>query len=136
MYRASGRRTFATDPSKRGRYLRFVGTMETLMAWADTEIEVPSPPETKTDPQAAPRLKLPSDEGSVTVVRRFYQGVTFVMTRVYPSPEAGELLRDEGPTLARSETVLGTLKRVVLRCPVVEVSQGITAVLAPPDVSE
>lgn len=136
VYRVPGRGTFATGLSRRGRYLRSIGTIEELMAWTDTEIEVVSLPEKKTDPRTAALLNLPSDELSVMVVRRFYEGVPFVVTHVHLAPEVGERLRAESPTLKGSETVLGTLERAILPFPVVGVSQDITAVLAPPDISE
>ena len=136
VYRVPGRGTFATGLAKSGRYLRSLGTIEELMAWADTEIEVLRPPETTTNERAAKRLGLPSDEVSVLLVRRFYEGVPFVVTRIYLSPEVGESLRAVYSTMNGSETVLGTLERVdALPIPVAEVSQDITAVLAPPDLS-
>lgn len=134
VYRVPGRGTFATGLSKRGQYLRSIGTIEELMAWTDTEIEVLRPPETKTDAKAAIRLGLPSEEVSVLVVRRFHEGVPFVITHVYLPPEVGEQLRAEAPSLKGSGTVLGTLERFI-PLPVAGASQDITAVSAPPDLS-
>jgi DNA-binding GntR family transcriptional regulator len=136
VYRVPGRGTFVTGLSRRGRYLRSIGTIEELMAWTGTEIEVLHAPATKMDAKAARRLGLPSDEVSVLDVRRLYEGVPFVVTRIYLSIEVGERLKDEAlPLLKGSETVLGTLERLVLPFPIAGVSQDITAVFAPPDLS-
>lgn len=135
VYRVPGRGTFATGLSKRGRYLPSIGTIEELMAWGGTEIEVLRPPETTTNERAAKRLGLPSDEVSVLQVRRFYEGVPFVVTHIYLSPEVGERLRAVYSAMKGSETVLGTLERLVLPIPVAGVSQEITAVLGTPDLS-
>ncbi len=135
VYRVPGRGTFATGLSKRGHYLRSIGTIEELMAWTDSEIEVLHPPETKTDAKAAIRLGLPSEEVSVLVVRRFYEGAPFVITHVHLPPKLGERLRTEAlPSLKGSGTVLGTLERFI-PFPVAGASQDITAVPAPPDLS-
>jgi GntR family transcriptional regulator len=136
VYRVPGRGTFVTDLSRRGRYLRSIGTLEELMAWAGTEIEVLHAPATRMDTKAAGRLGLPSDEVSVLDVRRLYEGVPFVVTRIYLSIEVGDRLKDEAlPLLEGSETVLGTLERLVLPFPIAGVSQDITAAFAPPELS-
>lgn len=134
VYRIPGRGTFATGLSERGHYLRSIGTIEELMAWTDTEIEMLSPPETKTDPKAAARLGLPSEEVSVVVVRRLYEGVPFVVTHVYLPPEIGNRLSTEALSPQGSGTVLGTLERFI-PLPVAGASQDITAVSAHPDIS-
>jgi GntR family transcriptional regulator len=136
VYRIPGRGTFATSLSQRGHYLRSLGTIEELMAWTGSEIEVLHPPEMKTDAEAARRLGLSSDEVSVLVVRRFYEGVPFVVTYVCLSPEVGERLKAEALYPEGSGTVLGTLEQSILRLPVGGASQDITAVFAPPDVAE
>src|SRR5919112_1709194 len=83
VYRVPGRGTFVTGLSRRGRYLRSIGTIEELMAWTGTEIEVLHAPATRMDVKAAGRLGLPSDEVSVLDVRRLFEGVPFVVTRIY-----------------------------------------------------
>src|SRR5215210_7092576 len=47
VYRVPGRGTFATSLSEHGRYLRSIGTVEDLMAWTGSEIEVLHPPKRK-----------------------------------------------------------------------------------------
>ncbi len=135
VYRVPGRGTFAIGPSKRGHYLRSIGSIEELMAWTDTEIEVLRPPKTKTDAKAAMRLGLSSDEVAVMVTRRYYMRVPFVVTHVHLSPEVGGRMKSEASIPEGSGTVLGTLERSILPYPVAGVSQDITAVSAPPDIS-
>ena len=135
VHRIPGRGTFATDLSKGGHYLRSIGTIEELMAWAGSEIEVLQHPETRTEAEAARNLGLPSDEVSVLVVRRFYEGVPFVVTRVYLPPEVGERLKAKALYPEGSGTVLGVLEEFILPRPVAGASQDITAVFAPPDVA-
>ncbi len=134
VYRVPGRGTFVTGLSRRGHYLRSIGTIEELMAWTDTGIEVLRPPETKTDEKAAARLGLPSEEVTVLVVRRFHEGVPFVVTHVYLPPELGERLKAQPLSLQGSGTVLGTLERFI-PLPIAGASQDITAVSAPPHLS-
>jgi GntR family transcriptional regulator len=95
-----------------------LGTIEELMAWTGSEIEVLRPPETRTDTEAARRLGLPSDEVSGLIVRRFYEGVPFVVTHVCLSPEAGERLKTEALYPEGSVAVLGTLEQSILPHPV------------------
>ena len=135
VYRVPGRGTFATGPSRRGHYLRSIGTIEELMAWTDTEIEVLRPPETKTDAQAAVRLGLSSDEVVVLVVRRYYKGVPLVVTHVHLPPEVDGRMHPEALSPKGSGNVLGTLEKSILPHPVAGVSQNITAVSAPSSVS-
>ena len=47
VYRMPGRGTFATSLSERGHYLRSLGTIEELMAWTGSGIEVLHPPRRK-----------------------------------------------------------------------------------------
>src|SRR5918994_7603648 len=131
VYRVPGRGTFVTDLSRRGRYLRSIGTLEELMAWTGTEIEVLHAPATRMEAKAAGRLGLPSDEVSVLDVRRLYEGGPFVVTRIYLAIEVGDRLKDEAlPLLEGSETVLGTLESLVLPFPLAGGSQAITAAFA------
>src|SRR5918993_4086775 len=80
VYRVPGRGTFVTGlSSRRGRYLSSVGTLEEMMTWAGTEMEVLAPPETFEDPEAASRLALPSAEVAKLVVRRSFEGNPFAI---------------------------------------------------------
>ncbi len=96
VYRVPGRGTFVTGLSKSGRYLRLMGTLEEIMAWTGTEMEVLAPVELREKPDAAARLELPSEEVATLVVRRLYEGVPFVVTHIYLPPEVGKRMRAEG----------------------------------------
>jgi GntR family transcriptional regulator len=135
VYRVPGRGTFVTGLSRQGRYLRSIGTIEELMSWAGTEMEVLSPFEVRTEPEAAARLDLPGEEVAVLVVRRLYEGVPFVVTHVKVSPELGERMQAENLPTDGSGTVLGTLERFLPR-PVAAVSQDITAIPSPAELSD
>jgi GntR family transcriptional regulator len=135
VYRVPGRGTFVTSLSKRGRYLRLMGTLEEIMSWTGTEMEVLAPVELREGPDAAARLGLPSDEVAAVVVTRLYEGVPFVVTHIYLPPEVGELMRAEGLPANGPGTVIGTLEEHFISSPVAEVSQDITAVPTPADVS-
>ena len=135
VYRVPGRGTFVTGLAKRGRYLRLMGTLEEIMSWTGTEMEVHDPVELREDPDAAARLELPnSGEVAALVVRRLYEGLPFVVTRIYLPPEPAKRMRDEGLPVSGPATVIGTIERFI-SSPVAEVSQDIAAVPAPVDVS-
>ncbi len=135
VYRVPGRGTFVTGLSRRGRYLRLMGTLEEIMSWTGTEMEVLDPVELREEPDAAARLELPSDEVAALVVRRLYEGLPFVVTRIYLPPEPAKRMRDEGLPANGTGTVIGTLEERFIPSPVAEVSQDITAVPTPADVS-
>lgn len=125
VYRVPGRGTFVTGLAKRGRYLRSIGTLEELMSWPGTEMEVIEPVEVVTDAGAA-RLELLTEEVATLLVRRLYEGSPFVVTRIYLAPEVGEQMRAEGWPAETDSTVIGTLDKFIPR-PVAGVSQSITA---------
>jgi DNA-binding GntR family transcriptional regulator len=134
VYRVSGRGTFVTGLSRRGRYLRVMGSLEEIMSWTGTEMEVIEPIEFRDDADAAARLERPSDEVAALVVRRLYEGLPFVVTHVYLPPEPAKRMRDEGLPANGASTVIGTIERFI-PLPVARVSQDITAVPTPADVS-
>ena len=135
VHRVPGRGTFVTSLSKRGRYLRLMGTLEEIMSWPGTEMEVLDPVELREEPVAAARLELPdSEEVAALLVRRLYEGLPFVVTRVYLPPQPGERMRDEGLPANGPGTVIGTIERFI-SSPVAGVGQDIVAIPAPADVS-
>lgn len=125
VYRVPGRGTFVTGLAKRGRYLRSIGTIEELMSWPGTEMEVIEPVQVVTDEEAA-RLELPTEEVATLLIRRLYEGSPFVVTRIYLSPEVGEQMKAEGWPAETNSTVIGTLERFIPRA-VAGASQSITA---------
>ena len=134
VYRVPGRGTFVTGLSKRGRYLRVMGTLEEIMSWTGTDMEVLAPVELRKEPKAAARLELPSEEVAALVIRRLYEGVPFVATHIYLPPEPAKRMRDEGLPANGPGTVIGTIERFI-SFPVARVSQEITTVPTPEDVS-
>jgi DNA-binding GntR family transcriptional regulator len=111
-----------------------MGTLEEIMAWPGTEIEVLAPVELREEPEAATRLKLPSEEVAALVVRRLYEGLPFVVTHVYLPPQLGKRMRDEGLPANGPGTVIGTIERFI-SSPVARVSQDTTAAPTPAGVS-
>ena len=135
VYRVPGRGTFVTSFSRRRRYLRLMGTLEEIMSWTDTELEMIEPVELREEPDAAARLELPSSEEVASlVVRRLYEGVPFVATHIYLPPEPAKRMLDEGLPANGPGTVIGTIEGFI-SSRVAGVSQDITAVPAPADVS-
>lgn len=130
VYRVPGRGTFVTGLSKRGKYLRSIGTIEELMSWPGTEMEMVEPVEIIADDEAAARLELPTEEVATLLIRRLYEGSPFAVTRVYLPPEAGKRMKDEGLPAKGDKTVLDTLERFIPR-PIAGASQIITAEPAP-----
>lgn len=134
VYRVPGRGTFVTEFSRRGRYVRSIGTLEEMLTWAGTEMEVLAPPEVVEEPEAASRLKLPSAEVAVVLVRRSFEGTPFAVTHVYLPPDVGRRMRAEGLPPDGPGTVMGAAERFVT-LPIAGVSLDITAIPAPSDVS-
>jgi GntR family transcriptional regulator len=134
VYRVPGRGTFVTGLSRRGRYLRVMGSLEEIMAWTGTEMEVVDPVELREEPVAATRLELPSEQVATLVVRRLYEGLPFVVTHICLPPEPAKRMRDEGLPASGAGTVIGTIERFI-PFPVARVSQDITAVPISTDVS-
>jgi GntR family transcriptional regulator len=135
VYRVPGRGTFVTGlSSRRGRYLRSIGTLEEMITWAGTEMEVLAPPETCEEPEAASYLALPSAEVAKLVVRRSFEGNPFAVTDIYIHPEVGRRMRAEGSPPDGPRSVIGTVQDY-LPLPVAGASLDITAVSAPADIS-
>lgn len=136
VYRVPGRGTFATSLSEHGRYLRSLGTVDDLMAWANTEVELLCPISIEEDEEAARLLWLPTPEVSVLVMRRYYDGEPFALTRVYLAPELGTQLAEKNVFTQRipRATVIANIEPLLLH-PVAGVSQEVTAEPIPADVA-
>ncbi|MCA3748162.1 MAG: GntR family transcriptional regulator, partial [Rubrobacter sp.] len=130
VYRVPGRGTFVTGFSRRGRYLRSIGTLEEMMSWTGTEMEVLEPVEIVQDREHAECLALPSAEVAALKIRRLYENRPFVVTRVYLTPQAGRRLQEKNLPASGPGTVIGTVESV-LPSPVVGASQEVTAIPAP-----
>jgi GntR family transcriptional regulator len=130
VYRVPGRGTFVTGLAKRGQYLRSIGTIEELMSWPGTEMEVIESLEVVTDTSAAARLELLTEEVATLLVVRLYGDSPFVVTRIYLPPDVAKQMRAEGRPAKTDSTVIGTLDEFIPH-PVAAASQIITAELLP-----
>ncbi len=136
VYRVPGRGTFATHLSERGRYLRSIGTVEDLMVWSDTSVELLRPISIQEDEAAARLLGLRAPEVALLLMRRHHDGLPFALARVYLAPELGTQLA-QNDTFARSTpnaTVIGAIEPLLER-PIAGASQEITAEPVPADVA-
>jgi GntR family transcriptional regulator len=136
VYRVPGRGTFATSLSEHGRYLRSIGTIEDLMEWADTNVELLRPISIEENEEAARLLGLPSPEVSVLVMRRHYDGLPFALTRVYLASELGTQLA-ENNVFAQSipNAIVIAAIEPLLDYPIAGASQEVTAGPLPADVA-
>jgi GntR family transcriptional regulator len=134
IYRVQGRGTFASSRggyrTERGRYLRNIGSLEEIVVWPDTNMEVIEPFTTRVDPTMAARLELTYIEVSRAVVRRWFADVPFVLTRHYVAPALGTLLRKEKIPSPGEGTVIGAAEKH-LPAKVAGARQDITAMSAP-----
>lgn len=128
--RIPGRGTFVTGLSQRGKYLRSIGTIEEVMSWPDTQMEVMSRAETKEEPEIAGRLALPNYEVAVLVVRRLYEGIPFALTYVYLAPDTAEALEADSLPVKGYGTIIHAVGEALQRS-IAGASQNVTAVPAP-----
>jgi GntR family transcriptional regulator len=133
IFRVRGRGTFPAPRS--GRYIRQFGSVEDLMALSlDTQLQLVVPLQRKIVPEAAGRLRLPSD--SVVMVRflRMHDGAPLCVSTVYLPPEIGRLIEDVPDlvdvNIASTITVLGLIDQRASR-PIVESDQSITVATDP-----
>lgn len=134
VYRVPGRGTFVTRLSKRGKYLRSIGTLEEMMMWTGTEMKVLSPIVIGEYPEAASRLALSTPEVAALTVLRFYRGSPLFVSHIRLPPEVGRRMQADSLPLDGPGTVIGAVERFV-SLPIAGVSVDITAVLAPDDVA-
>ena len=134
VYRVPGRGTFVTGLSKRGEYLRSVGTLEDMMTWTGTEMKVLVPIEIGEDPEAASRLGLSTPEVAKITVLRSYEGSPLFVSHICLPPEVGRLMQADGLPLDGPGTVIGVVERFV-SLPIAGVSLNITAAPAPAKVA-
>lgn len=133
--RIPGRGTFITSLSKRGKYLRSIGSIEELISWPGTRMEVLVPVSIVTEAEASTRLELPGEEVATLLVRRLYGEAPFVVTRVYLHPEVGKQMGDQNRPTEHDSTVLDVLERLI-PYPIAWVSQSITAKSLPYELAD
>lgn len=135
VYRIPGRGTFPSNFVRHGHYVRSIGTIEDILAFAGTEIELLQGVQLEANEEAALRLELPSKVVAVLELRRLYEGVPFVFTRNYLPPELGqrlaeaEILPTKGPG-----TVIGAVDSIIPGI-IAGANQDITALPTPSDVA-
>jgi DNA-binding GntR family transcriptional regulator len=92
VYRIRGRGSFAV-PVPKGAYHRSFASIDDLLHLSDdTEVEVIEPIRLRTDPAAAGRLELATDQVMAGVYRRSHEGVVFQTTDVFLPVDVGRLL--------------------------------------------
>jgi GntR family transcriptional regulator len=139
VYRIRGRGSFAT-PLARGAYLRSFGSIEVLLSLSeDTELEVVQPFQLRTDPGAAGRLQLSTDQVMSGTVRRSHAGSVFCVTRIYVPVPIGEKVvaaRKEFLILGArtATTIIGAIERTA-DVPIAGANQSVMAVPASPEVA-
>lgn len=131
IYRVQGRGTFASGrQSTSGKYLRSIGSLDEIIVWPETRVEVVEPFGVEVESSIAARLELPYVEVSKAIVRRFYEGLPFVVTRHYVAPELGAVLAENGIPSVGDGTVIGAAERF-LPARIAGARQEITAMNAP-----
>lgn len=131
IYRVQGRGTFASGrQSTSGKYLRSIGSLDEIIVWPETRIEVVEPFRVEVESSIAARLELPYVEVSRAVVRRFYEELPFVVTRHYVAPELGKVLAENGIPSVGDGTVIGAAEPH-LDAKIAGARQEITAMSAP-----
>jgi GntR family transcriptional regulator len=131
IYRVAGSGTFVTGrPYGRGRYLRTIGSLDEIIVWPETDMEVIDSFRTEVDPAVAQRLQLDYVEVSRAIVRRKFKGVPFVLTNHYVSPILGDKLRENNIPSGGEGTVIAAAEPFLPR-PVAGAQQDITAATVP-----
>lgn len=133
VYRVPGRGTFPGRFLRRGHYVRSIGAVEDLQAFAATEMEILRPMELVRDEVAAAKLGLDSKVVASLALRRLYEGVPFGFTRISLPPKLGQRLVEEGILPERGDgTVIGALEGFVSGG-VEVVDQDVTTAPIPPE---
>lgn len=133
VYRVPGQGTFATHFGRRDKYLRSIGSIEEVMSWPATEMEVLRNFESVADAEAEACLELGEGEVGLLVVRRKYNGVPFVITHVYLPRWLGDRLQEKLSTETPG-TIIGSVTEVTTY-PVSGATQDITSVAAPQELA-
>lgn len=135
VYRVAGRGTFPTNFSQQRHYVRSIGAIEDLQAFAGTEMELLQRIELIPEEEAALRLELPTKVVAALALRRLYEGAPFGLTHVYLPPELGQRLAESEALPTKGVgTVIGILEKLMPGT-VAGANQVITAVSTPAEVA-
>jgi DNA-binding GntR family transcriptional regulator len=127
--RTPGRGTYPVPGASSQRYARPVGSIEDLMEWDESDMEVLQSFSLESNPEVARRLELRSNVVAVVLLRRTFNSRPFGLSRVHVSPEIGAHLVEDEVLEAGPRTVIGAVERY-LPDPVSRVQQVITSVAA------
>lgn len=131
IYRVQGSGTFANPTQGRnGRYQRQIGSLDEIVVWPDTTLEVLQPFAVSVNPPVAARLELPYIEVGHARIRRWFNGEPFVVTDHWVSPELAAQLADAGVPTRADGTVIAEAEKYLSR-KVAGARQEITAMSAP-----
>jgi DNA-binding GntR family transcriptional regulator len=131
IYRVQGSGTYVSGRREGPtRYLRSIGSLDEIVVWPDTRMEVIEPFHVIVEPSIAHRLELEYIEVSCAVVRRIFSNVPFVVTRHYVHPDLGRQLRAQGIPSRGPATVIGEAEALLQRR-IAGARQDITAMNAP-----
>lgn len=132
--RIPGRGTFPIADAASHRYARPVGSIEDLMEWDDSEMDVIRGVSLESDAEMANRLELTSPVVAVLLLRRTFEGRAFGLSRIYLPPETGQRLVADGALDRDVRTVIRTVESY-LPDSIAGVQQVITAVLADEEIA-
>jgi GntR family transcriptional regulator len=134
--RIPGSGTYPVQSGQRDRYVRPVGTIEDLMQWRDSEMELIEPFALECAPEIASLLELPSKVVARLTLRRTFDGKPFAFSRVSLPPDVAARLVDDGALPPPGVgTIIGSVAALLPEA-VTEVQQEITAVALPTEVAE
>lgn len=111
VYRVAGRGTFPSNFLRHGHYIRSIGTIEDLQAFAETQMELLQRIELASDEEMSGRLELSSSVVATLRLRRLYEGIPFGVTDIYLPPELGQRLAESKALVDKhAGTVIGALE--------------------------
>jgi GntR family transcriptional regulator len=133
--RVPGQGTFVSEPGGVPRYARSVGSIEELMQWSDSEMEITRPVALEHDRVGADALGLGDGVVAVLTVRRVFEGKAFGISRIcLPPALAAKLVAGEVLPPLGAGTVIGAVE-TFLGDAVARVQQAITATTASEEVA-
>ncbi|WP_375000954.1 GntR family transcriptional regulator [Aeromicrobium sp. CTD01-1L150] len=129
--RVQGSGTFANPSQGRsGRYQRRIGSLDEIVVWPDTTMEVLDSFEVEVNPALAARLELPYIEVGHARIRRWYEGEPFVVTDHWVAPSLAKTLAEARVPTRADGTVIGEAEQF-LSSKIAGARQDITAMAAP-----